>query len=143
MAEIITVPTGGKGIIDFSRDEALYTVDLEACLAVGGVYENKGALMHLRQIDPVDEFVGWFSKEIPVSGSNIYLVGGREGRAEHFVDHLRAALGKYGYNKLNEKVLTIFHIDMRLRREGVDLTCNRQWGGPLGLEYIPVNSYTL
>ena len=143
MGRIITVPTRGKEPIDFSRDEALHTADLEACVAVGGTQGDKGALMHLTQVCPIDEAFDWFYDLIPVEGSQIYLVGGITGKSERFVKDLRRRLSERGYTPPKEKVLTEFYIDMWLRRDRADLSYKRLIKSPSGFDFIPFGENTL
>jgi len=121
MSQIITVPPGAMGGIDFSRDDALHTANLEACVAVGCVVGNAGILMHLRQNDPINDYLGWLSQSLSPVGSRVYLVGGMKGKAERFVADIRAKLRGIGYPELREAVLTDYFIDMLMKRDLVEL----------------------
>tara|TARA_Y100000310_G_C20485318_1_gene716604 strand:- start:52 stop:483 length:432 start_codon:yes stop_codon:yes gene_type:complete len=143
MGQNILVRTGGKGVVDFSRDDSIYTLSLEACVAVGGVQGNSGALVHLTQISDRDRMLDWFYDQIPTEGSDIYLVGGMKGRAEHFVNDLRQRLAARGYQAPSEHVLTENLIDMWLRKEGVELHSYRNFKRPLGMDRVDLGRFTL
>lgn len=144
MNKMIIVPTGGRDVIDFSRDDALYTADLEACVAVGGTNGYTGALMHLTQISPVEDFMQWFTRIIPPSeSSRIYLVGGMKGKAEHFVEDLRRELKDRHYSPPKEKVLAEHLINLRLRKNQAEWQTYRHYKTPFELVEIPMGAGVL
>jgi hypothetical protein len=143
MEKKIIVPQGGKDTIDFFRDSTIQTFDLEACVAVGGVHENKGVLIHLTQISERDLLLDWFYQQVPVGRSETYLVGGMKGKAELFVKDLQERLRKQGYDRIRETVLTENMIDLYLRKGGAELHHFKQIKTPSGFEKAYLNITSL
>jgi len=82
--------------------------------------------MHIRQLDDLGSFFSWFRRNVPTTASSIYLAGGKEGSAEHFVAEVRDRLNKEGYSISAERILTDFYIDLWLDKDGGDIHYKRQ-----------------
>lgn len=117
----IRVASGKRRVVSFSEQEGLFTGNLEACVAIAGSYEGKGALVHATQRDNLGEHTSWFKEQIPTEG-RVYLVGGMKGKAENFVAQIRGLLSEYN---LKEEVLTPYHINMWLQSDKVDINLIR------------------
>ncbi len=135
----IIVPQGERRVVSFSEQEGLFTANLEACVAIAGSYNGKGAMVHATQRDDVGAQISWFRDQIPSEG-RVYLAGGMEGKAEDFVARIRQLL--HGY-KLREEVLTPYHLDLWLKQDRVNVHLFTHQRTPEGMQPITMGSYSL
>ena len=129
MGRIITVEEGRGKSIDFSKDDALYTAGLEACVAVAGRNGDKGALMHLTQLSDLNHWFDWFYDVLPPEeGNRVYLVGGHEKKSFHFVPELTGRLNDYKI--AGQDLHGPFWRHMKLFKDRVEVEYVKLWMSP-------------
>jgi len=138
MGRIIFVPTGEREYTNLSKDDVLYTGDLEACVAIAGIDKKKqdsriyGALAHITQITPLSDVISWFYEHIHID-EKVYIVGGMKCKSEQFVSTIQAKLKEKGYTQFREVVLTEHYLDFSLGPDRAKVEYHILRRDPMGL----------